>query len=209
MKRLLLFNITLLLLYSCGGKKNEEAVPDRASIIYKKDTSDKKTSVEPPRPPIINIQDTIAMKRTVIVVRDSAATSQRIGVKLSSIYDTYLPAFCLKNKIKKTGPRMAWYKSSKAPFFFEAGFSVDKKPVHLEKNMFIKNIGGDSAVVAHYYGPYESTYLAYQAISEWMHDNHKKPSAQPYEVYIGDPFDEKGKRTDPYKILTEIIFPRK
>ena len=208
MKRFLLIYLCVIL-YSCGGKKNEQTVPDRASVIYKKDTSEKKTSSEPPRPPIINIQDTIALKRIVLVVRDSASNSQRIGTKLSRIYDSYLPAFCLKNKIRKTGPRMAWYKSSKAPFFFEAGFSVDKKPARLEKNMSLKNIGGDSAVVAHYYGPYESTYLAYQAITDWMHDYHKKSSAPPYEVYIGDPFDEKGKRSDPYKILTEIIFPRK
>ena len=201
--------LSLLFLVSCGGNKNEQTIPDRGSVIYKKDTSEKITSLEPSRPPIINIQDTIAIKRTVIVIRDSASSSQRIGMKLSRIYDTYLPAFCLKNKIKKTGPKMAWYKSSKAPFFFEAGFSVDKKPARLEKNMFVKNIGGDSAVVARYYGPYESTYLAYQAISEWMHDNKKKSSAPPYEVYIGDPFDDKGKRLDPYKILTEIVFPRK
>ena len=201
--------LLVLFLYGCGGNKIEQTEPDRASVIYKKDTSEKKPSSEPARPPIINIQDTIAIKRTVIVVRDSASSSQRIGMKLSRIFDSYLPAFCLKNKIKKNGPRIAWYKSSKAPFFFEAGFSVDKKPARLEKNMSIKNIGGDSAVVAHYYGPYESTYLAYQAINEWMHDNRKKSSAAPYEVYIGDPFDEKGKRLDSYKILTEIVFPRK
>jgi effector-binding domain-containing protein len=193
---------------SCGGDKNEEVKPDPASIVYKTDTSKATASGERPKPPIINIVDTIATRNIVIVVKDSAGNSQHIGLKLSRIYDSILPAYLEKNKLKRTGPRMAWYKSSKAPFFFEAGFPVDKKPVKPNKKFIVREIGGDSALVAHFYGPYEATFQAYQAVNEYMKDYKKKSSAPPYEVYISEPFDEKGRKKDPYKILTDIVFPR-
>ncbi len=196
------------LFLSCGEVEKDTKKEDLSSIVFKRDTSDKKKSGEPVNPPIINIIDTLAVKRLIVVMKDSAITSDRIGWKLSKIYDSILPAYFAKNKIKKSGPRMAWYKTSKAPFFFEAGIQVDKKPAKTSKNISFREIGGDSAVVVHYYGPYESTFQAYQAVKEWMLENKKKPAAPPYEVYITEPFDEKGKRVETYKLLTDIVFPR-
>lgn len=194
---------------SCGDGEKEIKKADLSTVVFKVDTSVKKKNTEPDSPPIINIIDTLAVKRYVVVMKDSASTSERIGLKLSRIYDSILPAYFAKNKIKKSGPRMAWYKSSKAPFFFEAGIQVDKKPSKTAKNISFREIGGDSAVVVHYYGPYESTFQAYQAVKEWMTDYKKKPAGAPYEVYITEPFDEKGKRVETYKLLTDIVFPRK
>lgn len=207
--RVLCIIFSVLFLGACNGSEEKKIKPDPSTIIYKKDTSDKNSISEPDRPPIINITDTIALKRIVVLVKDSANSSQRIGLKLSRIYDSILPAYISKNKLKRTGPRIAWYKSSKAPFYFEAGFPVDRKPASSGKKITVREIGGDSAVVAHFYGPYESTYLAYQALTEWLKDHNKKSSAPPYEIYVGEPFDEKGNRIDAYKILTDIVFPRK
>ncbi len=194
---------------ACGETEKESKKADLSSIVFKVDTSEKKKTNEPENPPIINIEDTIAVKRMVVLIKDSANTSGRIGLKLSRIYDSILPAYFAKNNIKKAGPRIAWYKTSKAPFFFEAGIQVDKKPAKPGKNISFREIGGDSAVVVHYYGPYESTFQAYQAVKEWMTDHHKKPAGAPYETYITEPFDEKGKRVETYKLLTDIVFPRK
>ncbi len=206
---IVLLTIVAGLFYSCGETEKDTRKSDLSTIVFKRDTSEKKKSSEPVNPPIINIVDTLAVKRMVVVMKDSAATSERIGFKLSRIYDSILPAYFAKNKIKRAGPRMAWYKTSKAPFFFEAGIQVDKKPSKPGKNISFREIGGDSAVVVHYYGPYESTFQAYQAVKEWMTDYNKKPAGAPYETYITEPFDEKGKRVETYKLLTDIVFPRK
>jgi effector-binding domain-containing protein len=140
-------------------------------------------------------------------MKDSARSSERIGLKLSVIYGKTLPDVIKKNKIVKTGSKMAWFKTSTEPYYFEAGIPVNKAPAKLPKNVFIKNIGGDSAVVAHFYGPYELTYEAYGALKEWMADHKKKASGIPYEIYVGEPIDSTGKANDPYRVQTDIVFP--
>ena len=157
--------------------------------------------------PIINITDTIAAKKIVLYVKDSAATSERISQKLAQIYGLKLGEVIKMNKIKVTGAPIAWYKSQKAPYFFEAGFPIDKKPAKLPKNFFVKNIGGDSAVVAHFFGPYNITSMAYEALDDWLKSRKKKKLGAAYEIYVGDPFDKEGKPLDPYRVQTDIIQP--
>lgn len=207
---LVCFTVILLFfqLAGCGGKNDADPSKKDTIPIIKTDTS-LLSSGNPKAPPIINITDTIAKKLVVIYIRDSSSSSEGISSKLASIYRTKLPEFAKNQQIKIIGPPMAWYKSHKAPFFFEAGYPVDKKPLKTVKNILVKNIGGDSAVVAHFYGPYESTILGYTAVNEWLKSNKKKSSAPPYEVYVNDPFDRNLKPRDPYKVQTDIIFPRK
>lgn len=205
-KGMIVFLAALIL--SCGGKQSkDEKKVSPETIIYKIDTSKKTTTTIAKKPPIINISDTIALKQIILYMKDSARSSERIGLKLTNIYDKVLVDFMKKNKISKTGSRMAWFRNSSAPFFFEAGIPVNKKPAKLPKNIYVKNIGGDSAVVAHFYGPYELTYEAYSALREWLKDNKKKAAGAPYEVYIGEPIDSKGKASDPYRVQTDIVFP--
>ena len=140
-------------------------------------------------------------------MKDSARSSERIGLKLNNIYGKILADIIKKNKLIKTGPKMAWFKTSSEPFYFEAGIPINKAPTKLPKNVFTKNIGGDSAVVAHFYGPYELTYEGYGALKDWLKDHKKKAKGMPYEIYIGEPIDNKGKAADPYKVQTDIVFP--
>jgi len=203
--------LTLLfcwMITGCKGKKNDTTRKTDTIPIIKKDTSQINAG-KPKAPPIININDTIAKKLIVLYTKDSSSTSEGISRKLAHIFRTKLPEHIKLQNIKIVGPPMAWYKSHKAPFFFEAGLPVDKKPSKLAKNMYVKNIGGDSAVVAHFYGPYESTIMGYEAVNDWLKSNKKKSSAPPYEVYVNDPFDKNAKIKDPYRIRTDIIFPRK
>ena len=156
--------------------------------------------------PVINITDTISIKQIVLCIKDSAKTSDHIANKLGQIYGVKLAAIIKKNKLKITGVPMAWYKSQKAPFFFEAGLPIDKKPARLPSGTSIKQIGQDSVVVAHFYGPYDLTGQAYTALQDWMKDHKKKAIQPPYEVYVDDPMDKNGKLKDPYKVRTDIIF---
>ena len=125
---------------SCKSKKEEvkPTVPGTTFII-KKDTARPAPDGSPQRPPIVNITDTIAARYIVLYIKDSASTSGRISQKLAKIYGVTLPEFIQKNKLSISGAPMAWYKTTKAPFFFEAGLPINKKPAKLPKGIFVKD----------------------------------------------------------------------
>jgi effector-binding domain-containing protein len=208
-----LFFGTLLfvMLYACNNNSDQKETSDHKKDTIIKDTV-VKTAVEtekritPTKAPIINITDTVSIKQLVLCMKDSATSSDRIETKLAQIYGVKLATIIKKNKLKVTGPPMAWYKSQKAPFFFEAGLPVDKKPAKLPAGITIKQIGTDSVVIAHFYGPYELTPQGYTALQDWIKSHKKKIIHPPYEIYIGDPMDKNGKLIDPYKVQTDIVF---
>ena len=158
---------------------------------------------------IINFSDTIILKRKVLCMKDSAADMSRVALKLSTIYGIRLQEIIKKNGLKIGGQPLAWYATSKAPFFFEAGIPVDKLPAKLPAGVYSKEIKQDSAIVAHFFGSYNMVYQAYAALSDWMKDHKKKSIAPPFEVYITDPVEKSGKPLDPLKIQTDIVFPYK
>jgi effector-binding domain-containing protein len=193
---------------SCNeNKKSKSTKDDTPVILVKKDTARIKKEDPPVRPPIINISDTIALKYIVLYMKDSAASSQRISQKLAKIYSLKLPELIKKQQLKIVGPPIAWYKSNKAPFFFEAGIPVNKKPGKLPKGIFVKTIGADKVVIAHFYGPYSITNMGYEALTDFLKSNKKKRNGLPYEIYVTDPISKDGKIIDPYKVQTDIVFP--
>jgi hypothetical protein len=199
--------ITVIILMACNGKEKKSADIVNEPISIKKDTPTTKSTATAKSAPIINIIDTLAIPYHVIYIKDSALTAERLAQKLALIFGEKLAAEMAKVKLKPSGPPMAWYKSQKAPFFFEAGVAIDKKPGKLSKGIFYRKLSPDSAVVAHFFGPYEETSQGYEALKEWLKDRKKKPSGAPYEVYVGDPIGKDGKAIDPYKVQTDIIFP--
>jgi len=193
----------LLIIFSCNSNQTEK----KAAEASKKDVPKiAEKLIETKRGPVINIADTLSLKRIVLIMKDSAATKERVSMKLSAIYGAKLAGIIRKNNLKSTGSPMAWYKSEKAPYFFEAGIPIDKKPSKLPKGMFIKEMGIDSIVVAHFYGPNELVPTAYDALTEWLKDRKKMIKGAPYEVYVDDPLDVDGKPKDPYKVRTDIVF---
>ncbi len=201
--------LVLIVFFAMACNNNVEK---KAEPVVAKDSS--KVEKEPApivtkRAPVINIGDTVSLKRIVLTMKDSAATMERISIKLAEIYGVSLAAVISKNKLKVTGRPMAWYKSQKAPYFFEAGIPVDKRPAKLAQGVMIKEIGIDSVVVAHFYGPYDLTSQAYDVLKELLKDRKKKLKGAPYEIYVDDPFDGAGRPKDPYKVLTDVVFPWK
>lgn len=190
---------------SCNRKKPTEENVVPPPVAYKVDT----TNTNLAKPPVINITDTISEKRMVLVMKDSAASSELIGAKMFAIYNRILPDIIEAQNLKTSGPRIAWYKTSSPPFFFEAGLPISKKPGKLPKNIYVKNIAADSAVVAHFYGPYSLTFQAYEALDEWMRTYKKRSAGRPYEIYINEMYDSTGKAVDPYRVRTDIVFPHK
>lgn len=197
----------LLLFFATACNDADEKKTEKETV---KDTAVKKEiPVEAKRAPIININDTVSIKRIVLVMKDSAATTERISIKLGEIYGIKLAEVIKKNNLKTTGAPMAWYKSQKAPFFFEAGIPVDKRPAKLMAGVQVKEIGTDSVIVAHFYGPYDLTSQAYDVVRDMLKERKKKAKGAPYEIYVDDPFDSTGRPKDPYKVLTNIVFPWK
>ena len=193
-------------IFSCKDDKQKSAV-DKSTIIVKSDKLRSKNDTTPRSVPIINITDTMEFPNIVLCVKDSAINNIRLSQKLAKIYGIKLAELIKKNKLKVTGPPMAWYKTQKAPFFFEAGIPVDRKPKKLPKGFIIKQTGGVRAVVAHYFGPYEETPQGYAVLKEWITDEHKSIAAPPYEIYVSDPIGKDGQPLDPYKVETDIVYP--
>ena len=142
-------------------------------------------------------------------MKDSAATFERVSMKLAQIYGVKLADFFKKNALKIAGPPMAWYITSKAPYFFEAGVPVNKRPTKQMAGVKVKETSADSVVMAHFYGPYDLMHVGYDALNEWLKDHKRSLKAPAYEMYIGDPIDKKGKPVDPYRVQTDIVFPRR
>ena len=205
------FTAFCALLISCGGNTDKKPVTKtKDSVDIKKERLLKKRSETVDRkPPIINIVDTVSTKRIVVCMKDSAANYERIQIKLAQIYGTKLAELFKKNKIKPDGAPMAWYKNKKAPYFFEAGIPVNKRPTKLLKGVFIKETPADSIILAHFYGPYDLIPQGYAAVKDWMKETKRNMHGIPYEIFVTDPIDKKGKPVDPYKVQTDIIFPKK
>ena len=202
-----IFFIFLFAVASCTDKKEKSAPPPP---LIKKEKGDSTKGEK--KGPIINVVDTLEQKRVVLCIKDSAATSAGMSVKLNSIYNKKLPDAIRAGKLKATGQLMAWYKTQKAPFFFEAGIPIDKAPTKPVKGTYIKTTGGDSVLIAHFFGPYDMTQVGYDALNEMLKDRHKSKSAPSYEIYVKNPFEQtvvKGKpvKNDPYKNETDIVLP--
>lgn len=194
----------LILSASCNNAPEKK---DEAPVA--KDTTAPAAPVETKRAPIININDTLSIKRIVITMKDSAATQERVSIKLGEIYSVQLAAVLDKYNLKVIGHPIAWFKSKTAPFFFEAGLPVDKRPSKTIPGVQVKEIGTDSVVIAHFYGPYDLTFQGYDVLKEMLKERKKKLKGAAYEVYVDDPFDSTGRPKDPYKVLTDIVFPYK
>jgi len=209
MKKNSLLAVVLIVGFACCNNNTEEKKGEAA--INKDTTTAPMTAKETvtKRAPIINITDTLSVKRTVLYMKDSAASADRVGLKLAEILGFKLSAVIKKNGLKTTGQPMAWYNSTKAPYFFEAGIPVDKKPVKKPSNVYIREIGVDSVVVAHFYGPYDLLPQAYDALNDWMKSHKKTKKGKPYEIYAGEPMNKDGKMKDPYKVQTDVVFPWK
>ena len=191
-------------LFSCKDKK--EKLPPLPPLV-KKESAKGDSKDAPAKGPIVNIIDTLEVKRMVLCVKDSSATSTGLSEKLSNILNKKIPEVLAASKIKMVGPPIAWYKSQKPPFFFEIGIPVDKVPVKMPKGFFIKKTGGDSALVAHFFGPNMLSNIGYDAVTDMLKEQNKKKSKAAYEIYVDNPFEIKKVKIDPYKQQTDIVMP--
>lgn len=196
---------------SCNNNKDKsesKTVKDSAKVKEKEEAK-KEPEPEYQRPPIINIVDTLAPKRIVAFMKDSASSHERVGAKLVAIFGTKLNEYLKKNNLKPAGAPMAWYRKQKNAFFFEAGIPVNKKGSKAVKGIMVKETAAGKVIIAHFYGPFDLLPKGHDAIKEFMKDNKKVAAGAPYEIYLTEPVDKDGKPVDPYKVQTDIVYPIK
>jgi effector-binding domain-containing protein len=195
-------------LLGCGdhaSPKEPATAADKLGDTVGKATQSPAPPAATVKPPIINLLDTVSVAKWVLYMTDSAATIERVGLKLGEIYGPKLGKCLATNKLTMTGPPMAWYKSEKAPYFFEAGVPVDKKPAQLPKGVQLREIPAGPVLIARFFGPYDMMGIGYEAAKERLKSTKTASAGAPYEVYVGDPVVMK----DPYKVQTDIVFPVK
>src|SRR6476620_11797219 len=167
---------------ACKSKDQKNTAEANQPVKIKVDTSVTEGTTTKKRPPIINIVDTVIVPQHIIYIKDSASSSTRLSGKLNELFRKRLPAVFAQLGVKPDGPPMVWYKSQQAPFFFEAGQPVWKKPAKLPKPFLLKTLTRDSAVVAHFFGPYDITIMGYEALNDWLQDHKKKKTGPSYEI---------------------------
>jgi effector-binding domain-containing protein len=75
------------------------------------------------------------------------------------------------------------------------------------KGIHSKRINSSRAIVANFYGPYESTEQAYTVLKDWLKEHGKKSAGPAFELYVDDPIGADGQPKDPYQVLTRIVMP--
>lgn len=195
----------LILNASCNNSESK-----KTAIEASRDTAVvEQPVVETKRGPVINIDDTVSVKRIVLTMKDSALTPERVSLKLAEIYGVKLPNIIEGFKLKVTGVPMAWFQSQKPPFFFEAGLPVNKRPSKKIPEVFVKETGIDSVLIAHFYGPYELLPQAYDVLDTLLKERKKKLKSPPYAIYVDAPDDSTGRPKNPYKVQTDVVYPWK
>jgi hypothetical protein len=192
-----------ILITSCGGSSDKPT----STITENKKETEKAVVKEIQKAPIVNIEDSIEINhKNILCIKDSAASNEGLTKKMAFIYSKKLVDVIKSNKLKITGSPIAWFKSQKTPYFFEAGIPVDKAPTKMGKGMFMKSTSSDSAFIAHFWGPNSIKAQGYDALNERVKDMKKTKSGDAYEIY-NFVFDSTIISKDAYKLETMIIMP--
>lgn len=198
--------IFLSVVFSCKNskQKSKEKSNNLNARMIRKDSTIKDQVFQ--KAPIINLENSKLTKQYIIYVKDSANQSRNLNIKMKNNFEVEIPKIIKKLKLEKIGSPITWFLNEEAPFYFENGLEVSKKPPVLPKPYKLRIIEPSKAIIAHYYGPYSNTVLAYDVLNDWIKTNGKKKKHGPYEVYIDSPFDSLGNAKDPYKVQTDIIY---
>jgi hypothetical protein len=199
-----IFSTTFLC--NCGDTKEKSTT----TSIEKNDTAKIITPIETvQKAPIINLEDTIDVKRTLICIKDSSATREGMYAKLQNIYNVKLPDCIKANKLTIIGSPTAWHTMQKKAYFFEAGIPVDKTPTKTCKAVYTKSINNDSTFTAHFFGPNDMIAGAYEVLNEKLKDSKKSRLGAIYEIYYGNQFAVTAEPKDFYKLQTDVVLAYK
>ncbi len=160
-------------------------------------------SNEMANPPIKIVLLTMAAQ-PIISMRVNC-TLNEIGPKLGECYGK-ISDWIRKNDMKVTGAPLAIYHtfSETSAFDMEPAIPVNRATAS-STDIKKGELPAQMVIVADYYGAYEKTGLAHEAIDQWAKNNGKNIIGAPWEQYITDPIAE----PDTAKWLTKVYYPVK
>jgi effector-binding domain-containing protein len=173
-------------------KRIGESAPIEVSIAGRVE------SIEEIKVPAINL---------MMIKGESKYELSAIGSKLGEMYSE-IDKEMAKQGAKMTGAPCAMYpgfKEGDTDTKIVACMPCSKLCGKCKGEMECVAMPATNAVVAHYYGPYDKTGIAYEKLKTWISENKKEITGEPWEEYANDPVVEK----DPNKFLTNIYFPIK
>ncbi len=151
------------------------------------------------------IEETKIPEQMALIILDSAGIKDYekvMGKAYMEIYN-YMKSSGLRQAGAPFSICMKWDSVTRSSVM-KIGIPVNKEGKNKERIMAEK-IPSQNAVMAYYFGPYEKTEPAYNALNQYCKDSHKEMAGGPWEIYISDPMIEK----DPMKLETHILFPVK
>ncbi len=111
--------------------------------------------------------------------------------------------FMRKNNMQQIGSPITFYHSfSPESIDMECAIPMNKM-IKGEGEIKTSEMKAQNAVVAHYYGAYDKSGTAHDAIQKWAKEHNKKINGIPWEVYVTDPMLEH----DTAKWLTDVYYP--
>jgi effector-binding domain-containing protein len=144
-------------------------------------------------------------EQTVLFIRDSAGPAT-YGQVFAKGYGEIMK-FIQVNKLQSTGHPFAIYVKWDSVTMFsvmDMGIAVERAGKGSGR-IRVEKLPEQNAVMATYFGPYDKTASAYQALDQYCREGGKETVGGPWEVYVTDPMLE----TDPMKVETDIVFPVK
>ncbi len=144
-------------------------------------------------------------QRNAFAVRLQASMAE-IGQKLGMAYGG-ISKTMQEQRLTPAGPPISIYYNDGAngTFDFDAAMIYDGKPGKTVDGVKAITLPATNVAVVDFYGPYEKTGAAHEAINAWAKTNNKTINGAPWEEYITDPMVEK----DPTKWLTKVYYPIK
>ena len=156
--------------------------------------------------PVYNIEVTTVSALPLLSILDSAdmTNSAEIGQKYGMNY-MEIGTYMSKSKLKSVGAPLGIMGKMGGPkYIWESAIPTDKLGKS-EGRIVAKNSYSGEAAFVRYFGSYQKTQAAYEAIYKWIGENGKTENGNAWEAYITDPGMEK----DTSKWETDIYVPIK
>ena len=148
----------------------------------------------------IHIRTINSQKAAVVKKNGSLENLTDLLSKALGEVDSVLHSF----SISPTGPAFARYlEVGDTTIVFEAGFPINEEVS--EDGIEMIELPGGEALTTLYVGPYEGLDDVHNQMKNWMNENSRLPSGDPWEVYVTDPTTE----PDQAKWQTEVFWPLK
>lgn len=151
--------------------------------------------------------NTLKVEEVAIPISDylfvhGKANEKNIGLFLGGSYQKIGVVIKKQNLTMSGAPFAIYYTDSQTEWEMDACVPVSASAKN-EGDVKAGKMNSGNAVVAHFFGSYDQTKIAYTVLKEYIASHNKQIVGAPWEVYITDPMAEK----DTAKWQTDVYFP--